>query len=74
MKRVYPDGKVPKNFKNWLLKTKSIFLDEVGVLKNKVEYVESFPFRESVKYKERAVEILDGNGNRILTKKIIRLY
>lgn len=72
-KRAYPDGKVPADFLNWLLKIKNIHLDEFQLETKKVAYVGSFPFRKGVKYKRRVAVILDENNNRISTTKLIRL-
>lgn len=72
-KRAYPDGKVPSDFKNWLLKIKNVHLDELQITNKRVAYVGSFPFRKGVKYKEREAFILDENNNRIRTTQLIRL-
>lgn len=72
-KRYYPSGKVPSDFKNWLLKIKNIHLDEAQVTNTRVAYVGSFPFRKGVQYKERETVILDNNNNRIKTTQLIRL-
>jgi hypothetical protein len=72
-KKVYPDGRVPKDFKNWLLKIKSNYLKEESVKNKRVQYVESFPFRKGVSYKYRSVEVLDVNLNVIYLNKIIRI-
>lgn len=72
-KRVYPVGKVPADFKNWLMKIKSIHLDEMQLNSNRVAYVGSYPFQKKVKYKERIAFVLDTNGNRLETNKLIRL-
>lgn len=72
-KRAYPDGRVPVDFKNWLLKIKNIYLDEMELDTEHVRYVGAFPFRKGVNYKARPMTILDQNFNRIQTTKLIRL-
>ena len=71
--RAYPQGKVPRDFKNWLLKIKNIHLDEIELEHQHVAYVNSFPYRKGVQYKKRETVFLDGEQNRILTTKLIRL-
>jgi len=70
-KRVYPDGQVPADFKNWF---KKINNHKKPLFKRKfIRYVESFPFRESVKYTKRPSTIIDSNGNVMVVTKLIRL-
>ena len=72
-KRIYPDGKVPADFKNWLLKIKNVHVDEFQLKTSRIAYVGSYPFQKRVSYKARPIFILDVNNNRVQSTKLIRL-
>jgi hypothetical protein len=73
IKRAYPSGPVPADFKNWLLKIKNIHLDEAQISSPIIEYVEAYPFQKKITYKKRLQTLIDVNGNKLKTIKLIRL-
>jgi len=68
--RAYPKGKVPKDFENWLIKINQHGKNKL--LRKPIKYVESFPFRKEVQYKNEAHIQIDINGNKLFSNVLIR--